>query len=197
MSNEETKRDRVRRLLITPLSDDGFRFKRGSDESKCSRDLDRIADSLSHMSDLELERMRACLITKGEGAARNFWPSVATVLAFAEFVHPRPLEAVPELLSWFRSRAGEAALKDGRLVAEYLFWEQKKRPPMSAMDKKRVADDGIEYEHKATLLREKQAAGRSLMVDDVQWLDWYEELSVRLTRMVEEGVFARGQEDAA
>lgn len=197
MSSEETKRDRVRRLLIQPLTDDGFRFKRGSDEAKCARDLDRIADSLSHMSDVELERMRACLVTKGEGASRNFWPPVATVLAFGEFVHPRPLEAVPELLSWFRSRAGEAALKDGRLVAEYRFWEQKKRPPMSAMDKKRVADRGAEYEHKATVLREKRADGRSLMVDDVQWLDWYEELSDRLSRMVDEGIQARGQENAA
>ncbi|PYE80196.1 hypothetical protein [Pseudoroseicyclus aestuarii] len=40
---EESNRDRVRRLLLTPL---GFRFRRGTDAGEARRSLDALADEL-------------------------------------------------------------------------------------------------------------------------------------------------------
>ena len=200
MSSEvqETKRDRVRRLLIGPLQEAGFRHPAKSDAAKNQAELDRIADSLAYLNDRDLGRMRALLLTKGEGSARHFWPSYATIMGFAEACRPRPLEAVPELLGWFRSRAGEAALAGDRLVAEYLFWEKLKRPPIYPQDKARVAERAAEWSSRAERIRERQSRpDRGVMADDVEWLAWYDALHTRVAAIVAEGSEARGSEDAA
>lgn len=171
----EGKRARVRRLVIDPLVADGFR-KRQKDSDEAHRIyLDRVADSVAYMSDDGLRGLRICLSTKGEGSARHFWPSFATVIGFAESFERRPLDELPELLRWFASKAGPEALKAGRHVEEYEFWKKHKRPPVSTDDKRRVAETAVKWQTQAQRVREEiQRIGKARWPQDQQWLDWYE-----------------------
>lgn len=122
----ETKRDRVRRLLLDPL---GFRWPRGADEAEGRRKLDGIADELAYMDDDRLAALRDLLRGKGEGVARCFWPERATFIGFAELVQPRPIEDLPALLSWFGSVEGPRAIEDGTLVETFEYIRDRKVPP--------------------------------------------------------------------
>lgn len=182
---QETKRDRVRRLVLTPLAEAGFRFPRGTSDDAGKRDLDRLADGLGYLPDDKLDALRVSLMTKGQGTARCFWPSYASVIGLAEAFHPRPLTEVPEILRWFKSAAGSAALQGGRLVAEYRFWERKKRPPVSDQDRRRVAEVAADWQRRAALTRERLADGRGVAQDDQAWLNWYEKTEAMLRAMVD------------
>ena len=81
---QETKRDRVRRLVLTPLAEAGFRFPRGTSDDAGKRDLDRLADGLGYLPDDKLDALRVSLMTKGQGTARCFWPSYASVIGLAD-----------------------------------------------------------------------------------------------------------------
>lgn len=170
----ESARGRVRRLLINPLIADGFRKRRETDADKHHADLDRIADSLTYMTDEGLQRLRLVLATKGEGSAKHFWPCYASVMGLAELVESRPLEELPELLRWFVSAAGRAALDAGRHVVEYEFWKKHKRPPFP-QERARIDAQAAEWNSKVERLREFLAdrPGR-VWPQDRQWLDWYE-----------------------
>ena len=74
----ETNRDRVRRLLIEPLTRDGMRFPREVSDEVQRKRLDQMADDLGHMSDANLVRLRLCLRSKGGGSAKCFWPGRVT-----------------------------------------------------------------------------------------------------------------------
>lgn len=184
MSSEETKRDRVRRLVIAPMQEAGFRFRHGTDAEKAQAALDRMADALGYMSDAGLEDLRACLMTKGEGAQRCFWPAHATVLGFAEMRERRPLEEVPELLRWFRSEAGPKAAAAGRLVAEYLFWKDRKHPPVSPQARKYVSDRAHEMARRLQILAEREASGRLVDAEELAFRDWYNRLEARVTALL-------------
>ena len=170
----ETKRDRVRRLLIDPLKADGFRFARGVTAEDAKTRLDRLADDLAYLKDDGLDALRVSLRTKGEGAARCFWPAPATVLGLAESFQRRPLDELPALLRWFASAAGGAAVLGDRLVAEYWFWTMHKRPPVKPMDKKVVADKAEEWRRRVELAKDRIARGHTMPDDDAQWLQWYQ-----------------------
>jgi len=88
----ETKRDRVRRLLIAPLTEWGFRKPGDVREEKHAKFLTNLADSMAYMTDAQLEQLRDFLKTRGEGKDRRGWPRMATIVPFAEQVAPRPLE---------------------------------------------------------------------------------------------------------
>lgn len=169
----ETKRDRVRRLLIDPLKADGFRFPKGVNAEDAKTRLDRLADDLAYMTDDGLSALRVSMRTKGEGAARCFWPMPATVLGLAESFQSRPLAELPQLLRWFASAAGGAALLGDRLAAEYWFWNQNKRPPVKPMDKKVVDQKAAEWRRRVELAEDRLARGHSIPEDDARWLDWY------------------------
>ncbi|MCF7725763.1 hypothetical protein [Sulfitobacter sp. M22] len=169
----ETKRDRVRRLLIDPLKADGFRFARGVTADDAKTRLDRLADDLAYLKDDGLVALRISLRTKGEGTARCFWPAPATVLGLAESFQRRPLDELPQLLRWFASAAGGAALLGDRLVAEYWFWTMHKRPPVKPMDKKIVAQKAEDWRRRVELAQDRIARGHSIPDDDAQWLEWY------------------------
>lgn len=186
----ETNRDRVRRLVIDPLAETGFRFKQGTDPDKAKAHLNRITDALAHMSDEELDRMRASLQTKGEGSSRCFWPASATVLALAEVCHPRPMEEVPAIASWFRSAAGREALAADRLAAEFRFWERKKRPPLNEAERRKISEVAAEWRRRAQYVRERQRDGRSPGHDELEWLRWFEALTKRAQALVEGGTAA-------
>ena len=169
----ETKRDRVRRLLLNPLKADGFRFAKGVKAEEAQTRRDRMADDLAYLNDDGLIALRISLRTKGEGSARCFWPMPATVLGLAESFQRRPLDELPQLLRWFASAAGGAALLGDRLVAEYWFWTMHKRPPVKPMDKKIVADKAADWRRRVELAEDRIQRGRTIPDDDVQWLEWY------------------------
>ncbi|WP_088633249.1 hypothetical protein [Phaeobacter sp. 22II1-1F12B] len=199
MSNEEgeTKRDRVRRLLIGPLQAAGFRFKKGTEEVKAKAELDKIADALSYMTDADLETMAELMLTKGEGAGKCFWPAFATFAFWADQVNPRPLEEHPRLLSWFRSTAGERALKNGALVAEYAYWKKHKAPPVKPQAMRIVADKAREYNEKAELIRDRQRRDFPLSSEETDWLMRFDRVAERLGKIVSEGVEEREGDQAA
>lgn len=183
--HDETQRDRVRRILIEPLTEAGFRFPKGTDDEGRRKALDRIADSLAYLGDSALDTLRAALVTKGEGAARCFWPSYATIAGLAEAFQSRPIEDVPEVARWFGSAAGRAALAGDRLVAEFEFWERKKRPPLSRQETDRVAQRAREQSERAARIRDRIRRGLPPLFDvDGEWLSWYDATRRRAEALV-------------
>lgn len=187
----ETKRWRVRRLLIDPLIADGFRKRQATAEAQHHDFLDRVADGLSYMSDEGLRCLRQSLASKGEGSARAFWPCYATIIGWAEFLERRPLEELPELLRWFASRAGPEALAAGHHVAEYEFWKKYKRPPAMPGEREKVVKAAAEWNARAERFREEIARlGHTRWPQDQQWLDWYESQGDYVRGLIEGGVTA-------
>lgn len=183
---DETKRDRVRRLLIDPLTEAGFRFPKATGEDEAKRALTRLADGLAYLGDDALTVLKATLLTKGEGSARCFWPTYVTIVGLAEAYQPRPLEEVPELLRWFASAAGRDAMAAGRLVAEFQFWEAKKRPPVTPRDRELVTVRAREHRERRELVLDRRRRDIPLRADEVAWIDWYERTFARVEALVGE-----------
>jgi hypothetical protein len=182
----ETKRDRVRRLLLTPMAELGFRFPKAVSAEDGQRKLDRIADDLAYMGDDHLQlRMLPVLRTKGQGSARNFWPDHATFIAYAQIAQPRPLSEMPGIASWFGSVAGQQALDGGRLVAEFRFWLEKNRPPQGEAEKRRVASRGAEDQSRVTRIRERLSHNLAVDVIDRGWLAEFEQSEARAMALVD------------
>lgn len=177
-------RGRVRALLIDRLREDGFRFRARTPEDRQERFLTQMADDLSYLNDEELGTMYQVLKTKGVGAEKCFWPERATILGFAEHLHPRPLIQVPGVLSWFKSKAGPEARARNRHVAEYLFWQKYKRPPLTEGERKRVSERGEELEREAQRARERLARFGSLPEDERMKLEWYDGLDRDVTELI-------------
>ena len=188
MTDVETKRGRVRRLLIDPLASGyggmGFRFPKGTDEKKQRSYLDWMADWLGYLSDEELRLLKACLSAHGEGAQRCFWPQRATVVFYAQAARPRPIETWPECASWFASIEGPKAQAEGTLVATMLFIECNIRPPYTPKDRREVAASAADLLRRDTEARERVARGRDYG-DDAQFLAWYGRLTARAEALVE------------
>jgi len=182
----ESKRGRVRRLVLDPLSGEGFRFRHRTSEDKQAAELARLADALVYMSDGGLRVLRISLATKGEGSQRHFWPSFATVVGFAEAFEKRPLGELPQLLSWFASAAGREALKGQRLVVEYQFWVARKRPPISDQDKRNVLAHARDMEERVMRAQDYVDRGIEPPFGEGEWLAGY-----RRTRAYVEGLVSR------
>lgn len=169
-THAETKRDRVRRLLLDPL---GFRHPRSMDEAAGRKFLDRLADELSYMADDRLSALRDMMRSQGQGSARNQWPDHASFIGFAEVVQPRPLEELPALLRWFGSVEGPRAAADGQLVETWEYIRKKKVPPVSPQARLVVADWAKENARRLLIITERIDQGRTIPADDDQWRRWY------------------------
>lgn len=189
---KEANRERVRRLVIEPLVSRGFRFAKGVSDEDQRKALDGLADLIGYMTDSGLQVLEESLRTKGEGSQRCFWPSYATVGGLAEAFESRPLDELPGLLRWFASEAGRLALADERLVAEYLFWKTKKRPPVSPQDRKMVADHAAKMRSKAERIRDRISRGVAPLFDDGEWLAWFDKTEAKV-----KGYLAQDQGEAA
>ena len=192
MTEGETKRDRVRRLLIGPL---GFRFPKGHDADKARRFLDEIADELAYMADDRLRALRECLQTKGEGASRCFWPCRATSLGYAEAFQPRPIEELPAMASWLGSVEGPRARGAGTLLPTFLFIEQFKRPPVKGeADLRAVRVHGMGWAELSDRLRVAAVRRRRGVASDNerQMLDWAAAIEARALALVAKGEAKRG-----
>jgi hypothetical protein len=182
-TEKETRRGRVRGALMRL----GFRFPKGTTDEDAKKRLNRICDDLAYLSDESLRRLVGALRTKGEGSAKCFWPERATFLAFAEAVQSRPLEEAEGVASWFASVAGREALEGDRLVAEFRFWQRLKRPPMSKGDKLTLAQEAAEIRSQRDRARFNRDAGRAPVLDDAEFLRWYEATEARALALVEAG----------
>lgn len=172
---KEANRARVRRLFIEPLVRDGMRFKHGTPDEDQRRRLDQMADDLGYLSDDSLSVLAACMVSKGEGSNRVFWPSRVSILSFAEAREPRPIEEVPGLRSWFISAAGRTAAGiPGRLVAEFGFWRRHKRPPLGDREWEAVNRNAAGYARRVELTRDRQARGVQVDATDQNWLARYD-----------------------
>lgn len=178
-SAHESARGRVRRLFLDPLSEAGFRFRHGSTPEQGKAALARMADGLAYLSDDALRALQVSMLTKGEGSARCFWPCYATVIGQAEAFERRPIEELPELVRWFRSQAGRDAAQEGRLAAEFWFWQQAKRPPVKPEDRARVAEWSAEWTSKANRIRDRLGRGLRPFPGDGEWLAHFEDTEAR------------------
>lgn len=184
---QEASRARVRRLFIEPLVRDGMRFKHGTSADDQRRKLDQMADDLGYLSDASLSVLAACMVSKGEGAARVFWPSRVSIMSFAEAREPRPLEDVPGLRSWFISAAGRTAAGiPGRLIAEFSFWKRHKRPPLGDREWDAVNRNAADFARRVELIRDRMARGVRVDEVDAQWLERYEQTEDMLRGWLED-----------
>lgn len=170
----ESQRGRVRRLLLEPLQDLGFRFKKGTPDDKAARRLTSLCDDLSYLSDESLQRLKLAMRDKGEGSARCFWPERATFIAFAQMVQERRIEDMPGMVSWFASAAGAAAVAGDRLVAEYRWWNSKHRPPMNEREKWLIDQKAKEFRSREEGIRDRMRRNVPVDMDDQGWLRAYE-----------------------
>ncbi|WP_370286912.1 hypothetical protein [Pseudooceanicola nanhaiensis] len=193
----ETKRDRVRRLLITPAQDRGMRFRKGTSDEDQRKHLDRLCDELAYLSDRTLDALREWVTTHGEGSERTFWPTHTSIVSTAEAYEPRPLEETPGVAGWFRSRAGEAALAENRLIAEFLWWERKKRPPLSAHERKLVADRAASIASERARTEDKLNRGVAPLQPDLEQLEYWKSIEARALSLVRDGAAARSEGEAA
>lgn len=181
----ETARARVRRLLIHPLEQAGMRRKRTTPPERHQAFLDRLADDLAYLPDTGLARLRVWAEANGEGADRSFWPPFVAFAGLAQAIAPRPVEDMPELASWFTSRAGpEAAAVPGRLVAEFRFIQSHRRPPIKDAERRRIADGAAALAHDVQRARELRDAGRMY---DAPMLEAYMADLERAMRLVDQG----------
>lgn len=166
----ETNRDRVRRLVLEPL---GFRHPRKVGEAEGRAALDAIADDLAWLSDDHLRALVDVMRSKGEGSSRDFWPSRAAFVGCAEWLSPRPLEMCDALVRWFRSVEGPRAAAEGTLVETWLWFERHKRPPLSPLERKRIADEAAAAQRRLILIGERERDGRGVAAEDREWRRWY------------------------
>lgn len=194
----ETKRDRVRRFLIEPAQDKGMRFPKRMPEAEQRKVLDRLCDSLSYMTDEALQALAAWAVRHGDGSDRSFWPPVVGLISMAEAYQPRALEEVPGVASWFGSRAGPAARAEGRLVAEFLWWQKHKRPPLDDRERKLITDKAATLGRDVQLADEAIERGVEPGPETRRFLQWYRSLEGRADALVQAGEAKRaGAEDAA
>jgi hypothetical protein len=170
----ESKRARVRRLLIEPLTDQGMRFERGVTVEVQRKRLDRMADDLAYMCDDALIVLRRCLQRNGEGTRKCFWPARVSYLGFAHAFEYRSIEDDPAMLGWFASAAGSAAQQvAGRAVAEFEFWCAHWRPPYSDKDQRAVAAKASENVSRLAYCEPREDEGSLRDPDHIAWLKAY------------------------
>ncbi|HBS98605.1 MAG TPA: hypothetical protein DEB47_01795 [Citreicella sp.] len=181
----ETKRDRVRRLLIHPLVEHGFRKPGNVKADQHEAFMVKLADALAYMSDPQLGALRDMLRYRGEGKGRDAWPTMATIAALAETVAPRPVEEHPTIVSWFRSARGPQALAEGVLLAEFLFLEKRKRPPLNDSERRVIRERAQDMRRELELRRDRQRRDM-LREGDADWLRNYAGLERRVKALLPE-----------
>lgn len=186
--HHETNRDRVRRLVFQPL---GFRHPKRMGEDEGRAILDQIADDLAYLPDDRLAALAEALRGKGEGSARDFWPSRASILGHADWLCPRPLQMAPALLRWFASVEGPRAIAEGVLVETWQHFERHKAPPVGAQAQARVAQLAADNARRLTLIDDRRARGVGVHEDDAAWARWYRDRLRRCTEAVEQARAAK------
>jgi len=173
ITTAETKRDRVRRLFINPMIEHGWRKPGNVKQDAHDAMLVKLADGLAYLTDHSFGRLRECMNTKGTGPRMNNWPTFATIMTFAQVAQPRPIDELPNLLSWFRSAAGAQAELEGRLVEEYDFWCKHMVPPWKPIHAKMIADAAVDNRRRIDLIKDRLGRGVVLDRGDREWMERY------------------------
>lgn len=188
---QETRRDKVRRLLFGPL---GFRHPKRVSAAEGDEALNRIADEIGYMSDRGLVVLAQMLRGHGQGSDRNFWPDRASFIGFAELVEPRPMEDLPALLRWFGSVEGPRAIEDGTLVETWEHFVRYKTPPVTRGAKAMIAERAYAANSREALIGERLADGREVSADDLTWRSDRQRRRARIAAIVERERAARQRE---
>lgn len=130
-----------------------------------------MIDALTYMSDHSLNALFDMLKSKGQGRVRDIWPSRATILGYAELIEPRLIEELPSLIHWFRSVEGPKALRDGTLVETWQYFQNHKRPPVSA--RRQIEENAKDHARKLELYRERIQRA-TVIAEERDWVDRYE-----------------------
>ena len=148
---QESKRGRVRRLLIEPLEAWGMcrppvRLNgKTRNEAQTLADtkhkafIARICDELAHMTDNELFAMQRWFQVQGQGKDRRHWPEFVSIAGAAHGYRPVPVADIPEVASWFKSRKGiELSHSSALLVAHLRFITKFRHTPVKPEDVAKV-----------------------------------------------------------
>jgi len=182
---QETKRDRVRRLLIQPLTEDfGFRRPGNITAEKHDKNMIRLCDELSYLSDEGFARLRGAMRGKGDGKGRDAWPALARVISWAELIEPRPIETMPAMLRWFRSAAGPEARAAHRLVEEFEYWENNKHPPVVLGAKRQVMEWAEKNQRRAEVIEDQIRRGVDPGADEQGWLNFYRDREAWICQLI-------------
>lgn len=171
MSEPETKRGRVRRILIDPLLTSGMRKQARMKAADYDDMLVRLADKLGHMSDENLHGLVPLITRHATGKEKNCWPDEVSVVAWALAIQPPPPRACDYVMSLMRSVAGRRAFESGYHVELYMT-AKKLGPPPSRYDQARLCRDADENRREVERVRAQIEAGTATL-ERRQWLNWY------------------------
>lgn len=168
----ESKRDRVRRILVNPLVDAGMRRQPRMKADAHQAFLTRLTDKLSYLSDLHLRGLAERIAKSAKGPDRNQWPDEVTIVNWAHFLALPPPKKCPFTVSVLRSRAGVRARQLG-YHAELLIALREGGPPFSKYDTRWMPDAARENREEVRRVSEAIRLGTAT-VERRQWLDWYQ-----------------------
>ncbi len=168
---QETKRARVRRLLLTPLITSGLRKHPRMTAEDYQAMLTRLADKLGHMSERHLTALEPLIIRHTRGKDRNIWPDEVTIVSWAYQLSPPPARTSPYVNSLMQSEAGRTALSMGYHV-ELFMMAKKLGPPPTRYNLARLAQEAQENRRELTRIEEQINCGMASL-ERRQWLAWY------------------------
>ena len=166
-----SRRARVRRLLIEPLTKDGLVRGKGLTLDEHAAFLDKLADKVGYLDDAMLVTLAELVLNMAEGVARNHWPAFATIWNVATRLRRPPDDESHIMCSWLVSVEGPIAQEAGHLVELYL-WLRKHGCPPSDFVLKTIRQEAAENARtRARIGRDLQAG--SARASDVEWLNGY------------------------
>lgn len=167
----ETKRDRVRRLLIKPLLDAGMKKQTRMPAGDYLEFQVRLADKLSYLPDIHLRGLVVQVMRMAKGPERNQWPDEVSITNWAHDLQVPPPRKHPFAISVLRSRAGKRA-RDLGYHAELLIALRKSGPPFSKYDLRRMPEEARENREELDRVA-RLVQGGSAPIERRQWRDWY------------------------
>lgn len=167
----ETKRDRVRRILINPLVRAGMRKQGSMRVAEYEEMLVRLADKLAYLSDANLRGLVPLITRMARGKERNRWPDEVSIVSWAFELQSPPPRACDYVVSVMRSEAGRRARALGYHV-ELFMAARKLGPPFKKIHLARVMADA--ERNRAEVRRVTGAIERGVApLERRQWLDWW------------------------
>lgn len=167
----ETKRDRVRRLLIHPLLRAGMRKQTRMKEPDYADMLVRLSDKLAHLSDQNIAGLKQWITRWAAGKDRNRWPDEVAIVSKALELQAPPPRDCPYVVSVMRSRAGHRA-KDLGYHVELFMAALRFGPPFGKLNLDRLKAEAEGNRREVARVRDMIADGTA--PDERRlWLDWY------------------------
>lgn len=170
-TGQESKRDRVRRILINPLLRAGMRKQNKMKADQYSEMLTRLADKLSYLDELHLRGLEPKIIRHAKGKERNEWPAEVSIISWAYEVQSPPPRKCAYVVSVLKSKAGARALEYGYLP-ELLMALRTFGPPFSKLDLQQLAQTARANRQDLKRVREMIERGTAPL-ERRQWMDWY------------------------